>query len=62
MVVDSKVDQEVEVAQGPLPFKITRTLAIAMIVSATFSMFFGLSMNSIFHFVPNVVVHWVPIG
>ena len=60
MVVDSKVDQEVEVAGGPQPFKITRNIAIAMVIAAISSGFVGLSLNSMFHFVPNTVIHWVP--
>ena len=58
MYLDSKIGGEIEIAEGPQPFKINRTTAIAMIVAAVFCGFFGLSMNAIFHLVPGTVVHW----
>ncbi len=60
MIVDSKIIQKKNVAKGPQPFAITRSVAIAMILASIFLLFFGLSLNAIFHLVPNVEVHWMP--
>lgn len=58
-MVNSYLDQLITVATVGSKFVIGEKEAILMIASAGLCVFFGLSMNSFLHLVPNTVVHWL---
>lgn len=61
MLGDSYIEQIGEVAIYISQFQISRALAVAMLAAFVILLPFGISLNSIFNFVPNTIVHWLPV-
>lgn len=59
MLMAGFLKDEVDVATSVPAFKISRDLAIAMILGGVMASFFGLSLNDLLHIVPPTVTHWL---
>jgi hypothetical protein len=60
VLADSGLDQYVEIAASGLGFQLTPTLRNVMIIIAFLGVLLGLALNGQYHFVPTVIVRWIP--